>query len=105
MKFRYYKTIRAGEIISQVESTLRVKVDYSQYEKLQDIFERRYKVISWTGKNPASVFMRLSFPLFLLFFILILIGSVLKWIFTGTGYYKHDGPVLKLYDAWSNRLF
>lgn len=57
-------------------------------------------------KKPKSSFLfRLSYPLYLLLYAILIISIPFKWLFTGVEYYSSKSWVSKLMVKWNRKLF
>lgn len=103
MNFCRYKRIYDFEVIRQIEK--RMELTAYQKEKIRDVInDLPFQFIAFDPPDKANFFIRLTAPFYLLYWVLLVITMPLKWLFTGTTYYQHDGKVLSLLRNWYKRL-
>lgn len=65
---------------------------------------RRWTIVEFPKQKPVKPLYRISIPLFFIAWLLLLIGAVIKWFFTGVFFFKYDGKLIKLMAAWATKL-
>ena len=85
------------------EIVKKCKLDWSYRNKVEDAL-RGYRVVKFHKRGKSNVFIRLTAPLYLLMFLILVVCMPFKYIITGSVYYKWDSKALKFYRAWKEWL-
>jgi len=78
-----------------------------QVGKVLDFFDNEeYDIVVYEGKNRSSSGLwRLTIPFYFLYHVIhILLVIPIKWLFTGSAYFKMESRFMKVYKYWTKRL-
>ena len=103
MKLFRYKIVSA----INVSQRLKERMEFSTYQKsilTQTLEDLPYQFVSFEKPKKPNMFIRLTIPFFLIFWLLLILFMPIKWIITGNGTYDVKGNVYKLIKGWAKSL-
>ena len=103
MKITKEKKLNENEIIKELEF-----LKLTDYQK--DLLHRRGIpfdcVIYERTKKKGSFLWRLTYPLFFLYIVIILIIIMpINFLITGSCFFKKNGKINKIYELWEDKIF
>lgn len=103
MKITKEKKLNENEIIKELEF-----LKLTDYQK--DLLHRRGIpfdcVIYERTKKKGSFLWRLTYPLFFLYIVIILIIIMpINFLITGSSFFKKNGKINKIYELWEDKIF
>ena len=97
-----YRKVDAGQVATGLAKEL--DLDWSKRDKIEEYLRYRYTIVEFQKKGKSNPLFRLTGPLYLLFFLMLLIGIPVKWLFTGSAYYTNESRLLKVRKSWADKL-
>jgi len=87
--------------------TNRLGLSTSQWTKLyDDDFPRHspFYVFVAEEKRNAGLIWRITLPLVIPYFLLVVLYVLIKWTITGNRYFTDKSPILKFHKMWMKKL-
>lgn len=78
-----------------------------QWSKMyNDDFPRTgpFYVFKYEQQKNAGLIWRLTLPLIIPYYIIIILYVLIKWLLTGNRYFSEDKPLLKFHRKWMKKL-
>lgn len=102
LRYSILKSVPAYQIRSELIATGYIS-DYAA-GKAADYITDHYDVYTTYKFDKPKWYWRLSFPGYMILWILFALTSPIKWVLTGDWYWDfHKGP-MKFYRAWRDKL-
>ena len=54
--------------------------------------------------KSANKLWRFTFPLFIVFYLILFVICTMKWLFTGTFGFINENPILVFYNKWYDKI-
>lgn len=104
MNLFYYKEINARRVVDKIKESEYLSLSPYQLGKITEILED-FHVFEFDGvpSRKTSVYVRLTAPLYLLCWLLLILFMPVKWVFTGDRY-KYDGKIVSGMSKWKDAL-
>lgn len=102
MNLLRYKRVSAQKVASELAKEL--KWDWKQEEQVKEYLENEYTIVSFEREVKSNLLWRLSAPLLLVYFIILFVGMLPKWLATGKSHYDYEGIFLRVLHYWYKKV-